>query len=192
MENIFYMEEKLPSSQKKTKEGPGFHWMEFKGKKEKENFTFSPQLLFTQEGVSQIRSEGFPPVEMKAGECILLSENRVITISAPEKATLLFSRFDLINNTPESETYRNYYHHCKQMVYQFTPIPVKKMIITFVEQMIYHLQNGLHSEKFHRLKARELHMLIQAYYTHEEVVSLLYPVLKKMYYMNPKVPHTKK
>ncbi|MCC8199194.1 MAG: hypothetical protein LIP06_11615 [Tannerellaceae bacterium] len=181
MEKIFYVEKQKASNLYRVAGNSEFRYIELTGKETKKKFIFhSFQLLFPQEGTIRITSKDFSPVEMNNREGLLLPKETPIKIEGQQKATILLFNLDVLSTVCEKDRYRMYYQHSQIILYDFTPTPLKQPIIDFTRQMVYHLKHGLNCEPFHELKGKELLLLLQAYYSHEEMAFLLYPLLKDM------------
>jgi len=63
------------------------------------------------------------------------------------------------------------------IVYDYSILPVRKRLNDFLFLMVDCLNDGLNCLRYHQSKREELFLLLQAYYTREELAGFFYPIL---------------
>lgn len=135
-------------------------------------------LLFLQ-GSCSIGSGFYPQRVFKADEMILIPKSSVFEGYVLETIRVLVFHFHVPLNSCDKVTFEAYSDYCKRIEYDFSPLPIFSPVNTFIEQMIFYLNNGMKCGHLFEIKHKEFFLLLRAFYNKEQVSNLLYPILGK-------------
>ena len=75
------------------------------------------------------------------------------------------------------KVFQNYQNSCSGVSYDFQPVEIRYPLSAYIDLLVYCLQNGMSFAHLHEMKHRELFLYLRGFYTREEVVTLLLPIL---------------
>lgn len=135
-------------------------------------------LLFI-EGSCSISSGFYPQKIFKGGEMVLIPKSSVFEGTVLETLKVLIFNFHVPLNSCDRATFETYSDYCLKTEYDFSPLPFCHPVNVFAEQMIYYLKREMKCGHMFEIKHKEFFLLLRAFYTKEQVSSLLYPILGK-------------
>lgn len=136
-------------------------------------------FIFLVEGQLTAQCNQFLNRRVDAGQMFLVPRNADFSAEAVTDCKILSFCFGVIKNPCDISMLQPYYDCHKQISYQFEPIAIRYPLSAFIELLIYCLKNGMSCGHFHEIKHRELFLYLKGFYTREEVVKLLYPIMGK-------------
>lgn len=116
---------------------------------------------------------------VSAGEMFFIPNNSYVSGFVLEEAQLVTVVFDTSMNLCSRFSLENLISQIdmSKINYDFTILPIRPRVLSFLELLVQCLSDGLGCSHFHNSKRNELMLLLRAYYTKEELSSLFYPAL---------------
>jgi AraC-like DNA-binding protein len=178
MNTLFYLNEHHSNDKKKSEFDSVFRH----GRIEPGDFILNTgmiynHLLFLKDGLIRMDCNEFCDRELGGQQCILIPKGANISLTVMQPGTLLVFIFDILQNPLENHVLQSYQTVQSKMSYDFTPIPVREPLTSYLELILYYKYKGIEHKQLYEIKEKELFLLLHSCYTQEEIITLLYPII---------------
>ncbi|MCI2082487.1 MAG: AraC family transcriptional regulator [Bacteroidales bacterium] len=164
----------------KIETGSGFKYMEIrKGESFQTKSTTENYIFFILEGEWSITCNEFAAKDFKNGEMILIPKTASLKVSILTDSKILVFKFDTISSGCDRFALQSYEEYCANVRYNFNPTPIRKPLDTFLDQMVYYLNNGMDCVHLHEIKEKELFLLLRKFYQPDELADFFHPIIGK-------------
>lgn len=130
-------------------------------------------------GEVEIRCCDFDTLSMSAGQMIMMATGYKFDIVCKSDVEALVFNFTIPESGCDLLFVDSLTKMCEQSQYQFEPLDIRYPIRLFMESMIYCLRNGVNCVHYHQIKEREFFICLRGFYTKQEVIALLYPIINR-------------
>jgi AraC-like DNA-binding protein len=134
-------------------------------------------LGFVLEGEQVVSYNEFKDRHLQAGDMILIPSMAKFKGLPLSKGRMLICMFDLPKNICDKFNLHSYWPLCKEIGYDFRPAKIVPQMATFLESMVYYLQQGVNCEHFHEMKQQEMMLILRWFYTKEQIAELFWPMI---------------
>jgi AraC-like DNA-binding protein len=134
-------------------------------------------LGFILEGDQLLDCNEFKERRYKAGEIVMVPKRAKFTSRALTKGRMLICMFDIPKNICDKFNMQSYWPMCQEIKYDFRPIEITPQMATFIDTLVYYLQQGVNCEHFHEMKQQEMLLILRWFYTKEQIAELFYPMI---------------
>ncbi len=177
MNDLFYSEREMPYGNNVDLKTV-FRYFKFEqGEMFKEMSLQYNYLLFVKKGRIKIHCNHFLNKVINAGYFILLSKSSRVTCEMMQSTEIIVMSFDMLRSIFDKQMLKSYQVFKEKVSYTFSPLPIRPSLKSFLDLLRAYLEKGLKSEYLHEIKEKELFILLRGYYTREEIVCLLYPII---------------
>lgn len=180
LNDLLYVSEHLSCKNYRVEIDSGFRYLEIAAET---NIRAIParrnHFIFLVEGSFKASCNQFVNRVIGAGQMILVPRAATFHATAVTECKILFFSFGIIKNPCDISMLQSYYDCYKHTTYKFDPLPIRYPLSDFVGLLIYCLKNGMNCGHLHEIKHKELFLYLRGFYTKEEVVQLLYPIMGK-------------
>ncbi|MDR1200642.1 MAG: AraC family transcriptional regulator [Tannerellaceae bacterium] len=185
MINLFYLNEYHANDMKKSEFDPVF---KYGGIREGDSILNTGMvynhLLFLKDGLIKINCDEFYDRQLKKEQCILIPKGANISLTVLQSGSLLVFIFDMLKNPFENHVLHSYQTIQSKISYTFTPVPIREPLTSYLELILYYKEKGMDHKQLYEIKERELFLLLHSCYTQEEVITLLYPIIRMSNFKN--------
>jgi AraC-like DNA-binding protein len=134
-------------------------------------------LGFILEGEQMLDCNQFNQRRFEAGDMIMIPKMAKFTGRAFGKGSMLICMFDVPKNICDKFNMQSYWPLCKEMDYDFRPVPIVPQMATFIDSLVYYLRQGVSCEHFHEMKQQEMLLILRWFYTKEQIAELFHPLI---------------
>jgi AraC-like DNA-binding protein len=134
-------------------------------------------LGFILEGRQLLDCNEFKERRFEAGEIVMIPKMAKFAGRALTKGRMLICVFDVPKNICDRFNLQSYWPICKEINYDFRAIGIVPQMISFIDTLVYYLQQGVNCEHFHEMKQQEMLLILRWFYTKEQVAELFYPII---------------
>ena len=176
--DLLYVDEHLTCTHYRADVGTGFVYREF-GRGESltcDNVQCHHLLMFLN-GKCTISCNQFFDRRFKSGEMILIPRGSMFCIRSDSGMQFLDMKFNVLISGCDKLALQHYVNSCSGVSYDFQPVEIRYPLSAYIDLLVYCLQNGMSCAHLHEMKHRELFLYLRGFYTREEVVALLLPIL---------------
>lgn len=133
-------------------------------------------IILVLSGSIEVKSDVYKNM-FSADEMVLLRNGSSFSMDALSDCSVLFFGFQLPMNVCDRYELNSYWKKGNEIVYKFEPLPMKPPMRGFADLLVYCLKNGVNCAHFHELKHKEFFLLLRYFYTREEAIRLLQPIV---------------
>jgi AraC-like DNA-binding protein len=134
-------------------------------------------LGFILEGEQVLDCDEFEERRFEAGEMIMIPKMAIFSGQALSKGRMLVCMFDAPKNSCDRFNLQSYWPMCKVIDYDFRPVKIMPQMATFIESLVYYIQQGVNCEHFHEMKQQEMFLILRWFYTREQISELFWPLI---------------
>jgi AraC-like DNA-binding protein len=132
---------------------------------------------FMLEGEQIVDCNEFKERRVGPGSISMVPKMAEFAVRALTKGRMLICMFDVPKSVCDKFSMQSYWPLCKDMEYDFRPIPMVPQMAVFIDSLVYYLQQGVGCEHFHEMKQRELLLILRWFYTREQIAGLFHPMI---------------
>lgn len=178
LNNLLYANEHLNCKNYVTDVDTGFRYLEFPADTRiREYKAGRNSIICMLDGQCIINCNLFKGRRLLSEEMVLIPRNSLVDGVMVSACKMLIFSFGVIKNPCDISMLRSYYECNRNIVYDFSPIRIRHPLTGFIDLLVYCLKNGMNCAHLHELKHKEFFLFLRAFYTKEEVVKLLYPIM---------------
>ncbi|MDR1120914.1 MAG: helix-turn-helix domain-containing protein [Dysgonamonadaceae bacterium] len=178
MENIFKIRELNGIRKGQVDVNTAFTFYEMKAGEELRNRELpSNYILFVLGGMMNVSCNQFEKRLFQANEMIFLLRSSSVKVKALKKTKLFVMYFDKFLSSYDWRLFKAYLPDVGKTVYDFRPVMIPEAMRVFLEQILYFQKQKIDCEQFNNLKHSEFFMLLRYLCPHEDIVSLLSPLI---------------
>lgn len=178
MNDLFYTEKNTLSKSSGVDSKTEFRFFVFDEEKiVKESDLKSNYLVFVCKGEVMVHCNRFLNRKIVAGHIFLLPKTAQVTCRFAASSQILLMGFDTLHSVYDRQMLKSFQAFKNKVSYEFAPLPLKSALRSFAELLIVYLQKGLTVEYLFEIKEKELFILLRGYYSRDELVALLYPII---------------
>lgn len=134
-------------------------------------------FIFVLSGKSEITCNEFMHRKYSGGSIAFIPKGSVGVCKTVEKSEYITCMFDVVNNVCDKLNFHSYWPICREIDYDFRPVPITPQLNMFLDSLKYHLGEGINCEHFHELKQQEMFLVMRWFYTKEQLAELMYPII---------------
>lgn len=135
-------------------------------------------ILFFLKGNFTVSCNQYTDRRFLENEMILIPKSSVLKISGQDGSQLLFMMFDMPEECHDRHEMQLLADVKLVLNYSFLPSSIRYPLTSFIEMVTYCLQNGMnHNAHLHCLMHREFFLLLKGFYTKEEMIAFLHPII---------------
>jgi AraC-like DNA-binding protein len=178
MDNIFKKREL--NEVRKTQMGvnTAFTYYEMKTKEEFRNHNLpSNYILFVLGGMMDVSCNQFENRRFQANEMMFLLKSSSVKVRVLKKTKLYVMYFDKFLSSSDWRLFKAYLPDVEKTAYDFRPVTIPEAMRAFLEQILYFQKQKIDCEQFNSIKHSEFFMLLRYLCPHEDIVSLLSPLI---------------
>jgi AraC-like DNA-binding protein len=132
---------------------------------------------FILEGEQMVDCDEFKQRLFGPGDMVVVPKMAKFAVRAVTKGRMLICAFDVPKNICDKFSVKSYWPLCKELDYDFRPMKMVPQLVSFVDTLVYFLQQGVNCEHFHEMKQQEMFLLFRWFYTKEQIAELFYPMI---------------
>jgi AraC-like DNA-binding protein len=144
-----------------------------------DEYTAKNSVLFFLKGNFVIDCNRFANRQFMAGEMVLVAKSSPLRITVEAYSQMLVLSFDALNNISGYDQLLALRPLCKEIIYNFTPMPIQLPLNNLLNISIHCLKNNMGEQSLYDMVLYNFLFLLKVYYTREEIVKLLYPIMGK-------------
>ncbi|MDH6306870.1 AraC-like DNA-binding protein [Parabacteroides sp. PF5-5] len=134
-------------------------------------------LLLLMEGSLQVSCNQFVQQIIQANECILIPLGANVKCKALSECKLVCFSFYSLPADYNGPYMADLHHAASEMEYTLKPIPLREPMQKFLTLLLGYFNAGIDNLDLQRVKYQEFFLLLQAFYSIQEVAALLYPLV---------------
>lgn len=158
----------------------GFKYEELPaGASMKQNSVTQNYILLLLEGECTMTSGLYPQKIFKGGEMVMIPKSSIFEGAVIRDVKALVFSFDIPLSNCDKFTLESYSDYCRTVDYCFSSIPIRSPMSDFANMLIFLLSKGMKCGHLFEIKHKEFFLLLRGFYTKEEIVTLLYPVISR-------------
>lgn len=136
-------------------------------------------ILLLLTGECTMTSGLYPQKIFKEGEMVLIPKSSKFEGEAIRDVKVLVFSFDIPLSSCDKFTLESYADYCHTIEYNFSSIPIRFPLSDFANMMVFLLSKGMKCGHLFEIKHKEFFLLLRGFYTKEEIVTLLYPIISR-------------
>jgi AraC-like DNA-binding protein len=176
--DLLYAKEHFECKQYQHDVSNGFIYREYEpGHEIVRESSYSNFVLFVVSGSIQVNCMLYPTRRVSAGEMFLIPISAFFDIKTLESTKLVWFIFDHWDFHCVSTPFKSLKQYGRNLQNGLNVININRHMQLFINLLISYLRNGVNCKSLHRLKSDEFFLLLRAFYTKEEVVKMLHPLL---------------
>jgi len=178
MNNLFYAERIISSKSLSTEHKVSFRYFKIeKGEVFRDSDLKFNYFLFVCKGEIIAHCNRFLNNKIGEGEFVLLPKTSQVICKFAESSKILLMNFDTLHSVYDRQMLKSFQGLKNRVPYNFFPLKVKSALQSFIDLLILYLERGLTVDHLFELKEKELFILLRGYYSRDELVSLLHPII---------------
>jgi AraC-like DNA-binding protein len=133
--------------------------------------------MFVLEGSINVNCMLYPAEDAVAGTMFLVPASSFFNITCKDDAKvvwLLFDHWDFHCMTTPLKSLKQYSRMAQPGM---ALVPINRQLKMFLELLSGYLRNGMNCKELHNLKLNEFFLLMRGFYTKEDIVKLMHPLL---------------
>lgn len=134
-------------------------------------------LIFVIKGQLLVACDYFVDQRIDEGEMFFVAKSSRFSGETLDDSEILILSYDNITDLCNKVSMSNLDKECKDMVYTFAPLSIRKPLDSFLELMILYLDAGANCICLHELKLEELFWLLRAFYKKRELAMFFFPII---------------
>lgn len=136
-------------------------------------------ILMILQGECTMTSGFYPQRIFKEGEMVLIPKSSRFEGEVIKDVKVLVFSFDIPLSSCDKFTLESYSDYCRTVDYNFSSIPIRTPLKDFADLLIYLLNKGMKCGHLFEIKHKEFFLLLRGFYSKEEIVTLLYPIISR-------------
>jgi AraC-like DNA-binding protein len=183
MEKIFdsdlkYVQEHLSCSEYQHEITNGFIYREYQKEHEiVRESSYSNFIMFVMEGSVKVNCMLYPEQEATAGNMFLIPVSSFFDITCTSDAKVVWFMFDHWDFHCVATPFKSLKQYGRSMKPGLNMIPINRHLKLFLELLTSYLRNGVNCKSLHKMKCDEFFLQLRAFYSKEDIVRLLHPLL---------------
>jgi AraC-like DNA-binding protein len=183
MEKIFdsdlkYVQEHLSCSQYQHELSNGFIYREYQaGHEIVRESSYSNFIMFVLEGSVNINCMLYPTQEAVAGTMFLIPVSSFFDIKCNVDTKVVWFMFDHWDFHCVATPFKSLKQYGRNIQSGLNIVPINRQLKLFLDLLSSYLRNGMNCKSLHKLKCDEFFLLIRGFYTKDDIVRLLHPLL---------------
>ncbi len=154
-----------------------YHYPE--GHKVKVDNQLTNNLNFVTKGKAIIHYNQTFTIDIAAEEMVLIPEGSDIVVEMLEPTSVVLMRFDTYTSTCRQLNGEDYSEYVPLDGYKLYPTPILAPLQQFLNLLIEVMTKGIDCIHYHDCKRKEFFFYLKGYYSKEQIVKLMYPLLSK-------------
>jgi AraC-like DNA-binding protein len=144
-----------------------------------EEYSPKNRILFFLKGNFSIDCSRYVGRKFVADEMVLIAKSSPIRIQMEAYAQMLVMSFDTLNSAEGYSELQALKPLCRDISYDFEPIPLREPLRSLMRTFVDSVRSGTDDQPLYDVVLRNFLVLLRVYYTKEEVVRLVYPIMGK-------------
>lgn len=145
---------------------------------------YEPRLQYNNvviliEGECIISCNQYDNRKVYSSEMVLLPRGALVDAYTQKDCKLLLFSFGMVRNVCDVNMLQSYYDLCHDIHYDFTPLEIRHPLNEFIDLLVFCLKSGMNCAHLHEIKHKEFFLYLRGFYTKEEIVQLLFPIMGK-------------
>lgn len=137
-------------------------------------------VIFFTDGCFTVTCNSFTGRQFVQNEMVLVPKSSALKISGQQGFKLIFMIFDMPEESHDKFEIQHLADAKQAFSYDFAASPVHYPLTLFLDVVSYCLQNGMeHNANLHCMMHKEFFLLLKNFYTKQEVIAFLYPIIGK-------------
>jgi len=134
-------------------------------------------LLFLIEGEMHISCNEFIDKPLKANNFVLIPIAADVICKAFSDCTLIIFSFEQFFNTKSKYSQVQLQKLSRNIEYEFNTLPFCESLERYLNNIIQYIHDGFDSPELEQIKLIELQIILQEFYTAEDIAGLFYPLI---------------
>lgn len=136
-------------------------------------------LMFVLHGEISLNCNEFSGRKVGSDQMIFIPSNAYFEGKALSDVEWVDMTFDVPRSGCDKFKLQALRPICESITYNFEPLPIHEPLTGFFSLLTYCLQAGVNCLHMHTLKHQELFLILNGFYTQEELARLFYPIVGK-------------